>query len=90
MMVNDPMKITPGLERHLIGILTVVIVALILWVGSNVQQAQVQLAAIEVEINHIKQNTANDKNKFHQIEKRLDAIERALHKHDPAAVESVE
>ena len=86
--MSDPVKITPGLERHLIGILTVVIVALILWVGTNVQQAQVQLAAIEVELNYIKQNTANDTNKFEQIEKRLDAIERALHKHDPAVAES--
>lgn len=72
------MRIAPGLERHLITILVMIIVALILWVGSNVQKAQVQLAAIEVELGYIKAQTMNDNNKFHEIEKRLDSIERQL------------
>lgn len=79
--MNDPVKLTPGLERHAITVLVLVIVALILWVGSNVQQAQVQLAAIEVELNYIKEQTTNDNNKFHEIEKRLDSIERQLQSH---------
>ena len=74
-------KLTPGFERHAITILTMVIVALILWVGNSVQQTQVQLAAIEVDLQYIKQNTLHDNNKFHEIEKRLDNIERQLQSH---------
>ena len=77
----DPVKITPGLERHAITVLTMVIVALILWVGNGVQGNQIKLAAIEVELNYIKQNTTMDNNKFHEIEKRLDSIERQLQTH---------
>ena len=68
-----------GFERHAITALTLVIVALILWVGSGVQQTQVKLAAIEVELTYIKQGVGRDNGKFAEIERRLDAIERALH-----------
>lgn len=77
-MPEDDAKKYAGLERHAITVTVMIIVALILWVGSGVQQAQVQLAAIEVELNYIKQQTTNDNNKFHEIEKRLDNIERQL------------
>lgn len=68
-----------GFERHAITALTLVIVALILWVGSGVQQTQVKLAAIEVELTYIKQGIGRDNGKFSEIERRLDAIEKALH-----------
>lgn len=71
-----------GLERHAVTVLTMVIVALILWVGSEVQRTQVKLASIQVELKYIKENTNTDNNKFREIEKRLDAIERAIHGHD--------
>ena len=70
-----------GFERHAITVLTLVIVALILWVGNGVQQTQVKLAAIEVELEYIKRSTTNDNGKFAEIERRLDAIERAIHNH---------
>jgi hypothetical protein len=69
------------MERHAITVLVMVMVALILWVGSNVQQAQVQLAAIEVELGYIKRQTTNDGEKFREIERRLDGIERQLEAH---------
>lgn len=62
-------------------VLTLVIVALILWVGGGVQQTQVKLAAIEVELSYIKRGMNNDNGKFDEIERRLDAIERAIHNH---------
>ena len=71
-----------GLERHAITALTLVIVALILWVGNGVQQNQIRLAAIEVELAYIKRGMNNDNGKFTEIERRLDAIERALQRHD--------
>jgi hypothetical protein len=79
--VVEPAKIGPGLERHAITVLTMVVVALILWVGNGVQNNQIKLASIEVELNYIKQNTAVDNDKFHEIEKRLDNIERQLQVH---------
>ena len=79
--MDEPVKISAGFERHAITILTLVIVALILWVGNSVQQAEVKLAAIEVELGYIKANTTSDSNKFHEIEKRLDGIERQLQAH---------
>lgn len=82
--MDEKTKVPAGLERHLIAVLTAVVIALILWVGSGVQQTQVKLAAMEVELQYIKNNTDKDDGKFHEIEKRLDAIERALHNHDIA------
>lgn len=79
--MNEPVKVTPSLERHAITVLTMIIVALILWVGNGVQQTQVKLAAIEVELNYIKQNTINDMGKFKEIENRLDSIEQQMRVH---------
>ena len=76
--MNEPVKVTAGLERHAITILTMVIVALILWVGNTVQQAQVQLAAIQVDMEYIKRGIVTDGQKFYEIEKRLDGIERQM------------
>jgi septal ring factor EnvC (AmiA/AmiB activator) len=78
MAMADDQKISPGMERHAISILTVVIVALIMWVGNSVQQTQVTLGQIEVELSYIKNSLSNDRNKFQKIEERLDSIEREL------------
>lgn len=67
-----------GIERHAITALTLVIVALILWVGNGVQQNQIRLAAIEVELTYIKAGMNTEFSKFTDIERRLDAIERSL------------
>lgn len=74
--MSDP-KVA-GFERHAITALTLVIVALILWVGSGVQQTQVKLAAIEVELAYIKQGIVQERSKFSEIERRLDSIEQKL------------
>jgi hypothetical protein len=80
--VDDGAKKTvAGLERHAITALTLVIVALILWVGNGVQQTQVKLAAIEVELTYIKQGLNSDSGKMNDIEKRLDRIEQQLNMH---------
>ena len=73
---------TSGMERHVITALTMIIVALILWVGNGVQDTQVKLAAIEVELAYIKRSINGDSHKFKEIENRLDAIEKAIHAHD--------
>lgn len=74
--MSDP-KVA-GFERHAITALTLVIVALILWVGAGVQQTQVKLAAIEVELAYIKQGITQERSKFSEIERRLDRIEQQL------------
>ena len=76
--MNDDKKITPNMERHVISILTIVIVALIMWVGNSVQQAQITLGQMEVELGYIKNSLTSDRDKFQNIENRLDSIEREL------------
>lgn len=80
-MVTEDKPKAAGLERHAITVLTMIIVALILWVGNGVQQTQVKLAAIEVELTYIKLGIQDDNGKFKEIEKRLDNIERQLSIH---------
>lgn len=79
--MDETVRLTPGFERHAITVLTLVMVALILWVGNGVQQTQVRLAAMEVELAYIKRGINGDNNKFSKIEERLNAIEKALHDH---------
>lgn len=80
--MDEKTRVPAGIERHAIAVLTTVIVALILWVGHGVQQTQVKLAAIEVELHYIRGNMTQDHDKFREIERRLDSIERALHQHE--------
>lgn len=83
MTIAGRLKDNPaGIERHAITALTLVIVALILWVGNGVQNTQVKLAAIQVELEYLKRGMLSDNGKFSEIERRLDAIERALHDHE--------
>ena len=83
-MVEQIKSSAAGFERHAVTVLTLVIVALILWVGNGVQQTQVKLAAIEVELSYIKANMNHDNDKFREIERRLDAIEQAIHANERA------
>lgn len=76
--MSEETKISPGMERHLISILTAIVVVLIIWVGNAVQQTQVILAQVEVELSYIKVSLSQDRNKFQKIEERLDSIEREL------------
>jgi len=77
--VDESVRLSPGFERHAITVLTLVMVALILWVGNGVQQTQVRLAAMEVELAYIKRGINGDTSKFSKIEERLDNIEKVLH-----------
>ena len=70
-----------GVERHAITVLTLIIVALILWVGNSVQQTQVKLASMDVELRYIKEAVVQDNSKFKEIEQRLDSIEQSLTAH---------
>ena len=86
------MRTAAGWERPAITVLTMLIVALILWVGNSVQQTRVEMAAIQVELSYIKQGIINESNSFmeiegrhdqlfNSIESRLDSIEKALSIH---------
>lgn len=68
-----------NVERHLQTIIVVIIVGLLGWVGSTVQETQVQLAGVQVELQNIKENLLVDRSKFNSIEKRLDDLERKLY-----------
>ena len=65
-------------ERHLQTIIVVIIVSLLGWVGVTVQQTQVAVAQLSVEIEYLKEATAQPAEKFKEIEKRLDRIESRL------------
>jgi len=68
-----------NVERHLQTIIVVIIVGLLGWVGSTVQETQVQLAGVQVELQNIKENLLMDRSKFNSIEKRLDDLERKMY-----------
>ncbi len=70
-----------SIERHAQTVLVLVLVALLLWVGSTTQSTQVAVAQLSVEIEHMKRELQKPEKKFAEIERRLDAIEKALNVH---------
>lgn len=68
-------------ERHLQTLIVVVIVGLLGWVGTTVQQTQVLVAKLTVEVEFLKQEVKRPSTKFEIIEQRLDSIETQLQIH---------
>ena len=71
-----------SIERHLQTLIVVIIVGLLGWVGTTVQATEVAVAKLTVELEFLKAEIKanNPEQKFAEIEKRLDAIERKLNK----------
>jgi archaellum component FlaC len=67
-----------ALERHAQTIIVVVIVGLLGWVATTVQQTQVAIAKLTVEIEYLKVEASKPNGKFESIEARLNAIEQQL------------
>lgn len=82
-MSDDHKANVPALERHTQTVLVLVLVAILLWVGSTVQQTAIEVAAMRIEIEHLKQRITRPDNKFAEIEKRLDSIERQIAQLNP-------
>lgn len=79
-MVNDHHhKVnTRALERHTQTLLVMVLTAILLWVGATVQKTAVEVAAMRIQIGYLQERVTRPDNKFAEIEKRLDSIEREL------------
>ena len=69
------------LERHLQTLIVIIIVGLLGWVGTTVQETQVAVAKLTVELQFVKNELRKPDQKFQRIEERLDSIERALDIH---------
>ena len=65
-------------ERHAQTALVLLLVALLIWVGKTTQDTSVAIAQLKVQIQHLQSQTAPTTQKFREIEKRLDSIERKL------------
>ena len=75
------METNSSLERHTQTALVLLLVALLGWVGMTTHQTSVAVAKMAVEIGHLKREAEKPTQKFNEIERRLDAIERALQVH---------
>jgi len=71
-------KRVPAIERHVITTVTLILMAVLLWVGNTVQQTAVEVAAMRVQITYLQTQVATPEPKFARIEARLDAIEKEL------------
>ena len=49
---------TSDMERHAQSILTLIVVALLIWVGTTTQDAAVKIAALEVQVNSLQTRIA--------------------------------
>lgn len=79
--VRQTEKSSTQLERHLQTLIVLILVALLVWVGTTVQDTQVAVAKLTVEVQFLKSRVDEPGKKFAEIEKRLDGIEKTLNKH---------
>ena len=77
-MSEDSEKSRISIERHLQTLIVVIIVGLLGWVGTTVQETQVAVAKLTVELEFLKKEIQAPTRKFETIETRLDSIERKL------------
>jgi septal ring factor EnvC (AmiA/AmiB activator) len=73
----------PALERHTQTVLVFVLVAILLWVGATVQETSLEVASMRIEIRYLQERVTRPDNKFAEIEKRLDSIERKIAQLNP-------
>lgn len=68
-------------ERHAQTALVLLVVALLGWVGLTTHNTSLAVAQMAIEVQHLKSEVQKPADKFDEIERRLDAIERALGVH---------
>lgn len=80
-MDNEVQLQRNNIERHLQTLIVVIVVGLLGWVGTTVQETQVAVAKLSVEIEFLKTEIQKPSSKFKEIEARLDRIESAINLH---------
>lgn len=71
-------EMSRAFERHAQTALVLLVVALLAWVGKTTQETAVTIAKLHVHVETLQRQTAPTNQKFKEIEKRLDSIERQL------------
>ena len=69
-------------ERHDQTGLTLVVAALIVWVGSATQKTQIKVAELTVQVNHLKNVIRQPEARVNDLSRRIDSLER-LHRKTP-------
>ena len=71
-------EMSRAFERHAQTALVLLVVALLAWVGKTTQETAVTIAKLHVHVETLQRQTAPTNQKFKEIEKRLDSIEKQL------------
>jgi peptidoglycan hydrolase CwlO-like protein len=71
-------EMSRAFERHAQTALVLLVVALLVWVGKTTQETAVTIAKLHVHVETLQRQTGPTNQKFSDIEKRLDSIERQL------------
>lgn len=66
-------------ERHAQTGLTLVLVALLVWVGSTTQTTQIKLAELAVEVNNLKDAVRTPDSRVNDLTHRIETIEKHIH-----------
>ena len=69
------------IERHLQTLLVSLIILLLAWVASTVNQNQLAIVRLLVKVESLESTVREPDGKFKEIERRLDSIEKTLHRH---------
>lgn len=77
---KEPLDRT-SIERHLQTLIVIIIVGLLGWVGTTVQETQVAVAKLTVEMEFLKIEVARPSSQIFNLEHRLDALESEVNLH---------
>ena len=77
---KEPLDRT-SIERHLQTLIVIIIVGLLGWVGTTVQETQVAVAKLTVEMEFLKIEVARPSSQIFNLEHRLDELESEVNLH---------
>lgn len=77
---KEPLDRT-SIERHLQTLIVIIIVGLLGWVGTTVQETQVAVAKLTVEMEFLKIEVAKPSSQIFNLEHRLDELESEVNLH---------
>ena len=66
------------MERHLQTIIVLILTGLLVWVGTTVQQTQVEVAKLSVELQGVNSELIRDDKEMSACEMRMEVIEEQL------------
>ena len=75
-MMPEDRRSATAFERHAQTGLTVVLVALLVWVGSTTQTTQIKLAELAVEVKNLKDVVRTPNARMNDLTSRIELIEK--------------